>query len=100
MSDDIKTNTGRVVGRWNGQSAQELMTEIARIKQALHQEGAQDHLDSRAMPHREQLPEDLLDFRAYHLWGCDKRGTCLVGTNANRIESVEKVLSFSLIEHH
>jgi len=100
MSDDIKTNSGRVVGRWSGDSAQELMGEIARIKQVLRQENSSEFLDSRAMPHREQLPRDLLDFRAYHLWGCDKRGACLVGTNANRIESVEKVLSFSLIEHH
>ena len=100
MSDEIKTNAGRVVGRWNGDSAQDLMGEIARIKQALRQENSSETLDSRAMPHREQLPTDLLEFRAYHLWGCDKRGSCVVGTNANRIESVEKVLSFSLIEHH
>lgn len=100
MSDEIKTNAGRVVGQWNGNNAQDLMGEIARIKQVLRQENSQEFLDSRAMPHREQLPADLKDFRAYHLWGCDKSGSCVVGTNANRIESVEKVLSFSLIEHH
>ncbi len=100
MSDEIKTNTGRVIGHWNGDSAQDLMGEIARIKQVLRQENSSETLDSRAMPHREQLTEDLHNFRAYHLWGCDKHGSCLVGTNANRIESVEKVLSFSLIEHH
>ena len=97
--DEIKINSGRVVGSWNGDNVRDLMAEIARIKHALHQEDASDTLDSRAMPHREQLPEDLLTFRAYHLWGCDKRGECLVGTAANRVESVEKV-SFSLIEHH
>lgn len=100
MSDEIKTSAGRVVGQWNGDSAQDLMAEIARIKRALTQENSGEVLDSRAMPHREQLPADLHDFRAYHLWGCDKKGSCVVGTNANRIESVEKVLSFSLIEHH
>jgi len=52
------------------------------------------------MPHREQLPEDLHSFKAYHIWGCDKSGRCLVGTNADRIEPVEKVRSFSLIDHH
>jgi hypothetical protein len=78
----------------------DLMTEIARIKEALANENSSDVLDSRSMPHREQLHNDLLDFKAYHLWGCDKHGECLVGTNANRIEPVEKVLAFSLIDHH
>ncbi|TCJ11902.1 hypothetical protein EZJ19_13635 [Parasulfuritortus cantonensis] len=100
MSNEIKTNTGRVVGHWNGDSAQDLMTEIGRIKQGLRQENSAEYLDSRRMPHRDQLPADLLDFRAYHLWGCDRQGACLVGTNANRIEALEKVRSFSLIEHH
>jgi len=98
--DDIKSSGGRVVGSWNGDRARDLMAEIARVKQGLHQEGGGETLDSRTMPHREQLPEDLLNFKAYHLWGCDKHGECLVGTGANRVESVEKVLSFSLIEHH
>lgn len=98
--DEIKTTSGRVVGSWNGERARELMTEITRIKQMLAQENASDTLDSRSIPHRDQLHPDLLNFKAYHLWGCDKHGECLVGTNANRIESVEKVLSFSLIDHH
>lgn len=98
--DEIKTNSGRVVGSWNGERARELMKEIARIKQVLQREGASDSLDSRSMPHRDQLHADLRNFKAYHLWGCDKHGECLVGTGANRIESVEKVLSFSLVEHH
>lgn len=98
--DEIKTNSGRVVGSWNGENARELMAEIARIKQVLAQEKSTESLDSRAMPHRDQLHKDLLEFKAYHLWGCDKHGECLVGTGANRIESVEKVLAFSLIDHH
>ena len=98
--DEIKTNSGRVVGSWNGEKVRDLMAEIARIKQMLQQESASDSLDSRSMPHRDQLHQDLLQFKAYHLWGCDQRGECLVGTGANRIESIEKVLSFSLVEHH
>lgn len=98
--DEIKTTSGRVVGSWNGERARELMAEITRIKQMLAQENTSDTLDSRSIPHRDQLHPDLLNFKAYHLWGCDKHGECLVGTNANRIESVEKVLSFSLIDHH
>lgn len=98
--NDIKTTSGRVVGSWNGNDVRDLMAEIERIKKLLHAEGAIDTIDSRQMPHREQLHEDLHDFRAYHLWGCDKRGECLVGTAANRIESMQKVLAFSLIDHH
>lgn len=98
--DEIKTSSGRVIGSWNGEHVRDLMAEIARIKNILTQENSADTLDSRLMPHREQLHKDLLTFKAYHLWGCDKHGECLVGTNANRIESMEKVLSFSLIDHH
>lgn len=98
--DEIKTTSWRAVGSWNGERAQDLMAELKRIKGMLASERAADTLDSRAMPHREQLHPDLVDFRAYHLWGCDRHGQCVVGTNANRIESVDKVLSFSLIDHH
>ncbi len=105
--DEIKTNSGRVVGSWNGENARELMAEIARIKQVLAKEksmstdcASEEYLDYRSMPHRDQLHKDLCEFKAYHLWGCDKNGECLVGTGANRIESVDKVLSFSLIDHH
>lgn len=98
--DEIKTSTGRVVGSWDGKCAKELMAEIRRIKTEMAQEKASDALVSKEMPHREQLHEDLQNFRAYHLWGCDVNGQCLVGSGANRLESVEKVLSFSLIDHH
>lgn len=98
--DEIKTNSGRVVGNWNGACVKELMAEIARIKTVMVQEKATDSLDSRTIPHRDQIHQDLQNFKAYHLWGCDKNGQCLVGTGANRIESVEKVLSFSLVDHH
>jgi len=98
--DEIKTKSGKVVGSWDGKSVKDLMAEIKRIKTELASEGSRDTLISKEMPHREQLHEDLLDFNAYHLWGCDQNNECLVGTSANRIESVDKVLSFSLIDHH
>ena len=100
MSDEIKTNEGRVVGNWNGESAQELMQELGRIRKLLASEKSSEKLVPREMPHREQLPNDLINFNAYPLWGCDKKGSCVVGAGANRIEPVQKVLSFSLVEHH
>jgi hypothetical protein len=98
--DNIVTSSGRVVGGWNGHCVKELMAEIKRIKDLLAKEGSTDTLISKEMPHREQLHADLQSFKAYHLWGCDTNGQCLVGSGANRIESVEKVLSFSLLDHH
>lgn len=98
--DEIKTNNGTVVGTWDGKDVKVLMQEIARIKKQLEEQKSSEKLDSRMMPHREQLHKDLLEFKAYHLWGCDPSGQCLVGTNANRIESEQKVLSFSLVDHH
>ncbi len=100
MSDDITTDTGRTVGRWSGESANELQNEIARIRELLQAENSSERLIAKKMPHREQLPEDLHNFKAYHIWGCDHAGNCLVGTNANRIEPLDKVRSFSLIDHH
>jgi hypothetical protein len=98
--NEIKTSSGRVVGSWDGKCSKELMLEIQRIKVEMAKEGASDALISKEMPHRDQLHPDLHNFKAYHLWGCDVNGQCLVGSGANRIESVEKVLSFSLIDHH
>ncbi len=98
--DEIKTSEGTVVGSWDGKDINELKDEILRIKKQMAADGLREKLDSRMMPHREQLHENLLEFKAYHLWGCDQNGQCLVGTGANRIESEAKVLSFSLIDHH
>lgn len=98
--DEIKTSSGKALGNWNGECAKELMQEIARIKKVITQENLDETLDSRSMPHREQIHSDLQNFKAYHLWGCDKNGQCLVGTGANRIESMNKVLSFSLVDHN
>lgn len=100
MSNEIKTSEGRVVGSWDGKSAEELKQELTRIRRLLESEGKGEKVQPRDMPHRDQLHADLQNFRAYPLWGCDKDGSCLVGAGANRIESVEKVLSFSLVEHH
>lgn len=100
MSDEIKTNEGRVVGAWNGNSAQDLMAELARIRKQLATDKSSEKLSPRDMPHREQIHSDLKSFNAYPLWGCDKAGMCLVGAGANRLEPVSKVLAFSLVEHH
>lgn len=100
MSNEIKTDTGRTVGEWSGASVQELLQELGRIRQELRLDASRERLVAKQMPHRNQLPEDLHSFKAYHIWGCDLAGNCLVGTNADRIEPVEKVRAFSLIDHH
>ncbi len=100
MSDEVKTSEGRAVGSWDGGSVEDLKQEITRINQVLASEGKGERFAAREMPHREQLHPDLQSFNAYPLWGCDKQGSCLVGAGANRIEPVEKVLLFSLIDHH
>ena len=98
--DEIKTNSGKVVGSWDGKDVKDLMAEVKRIKGVMAEERSSDSLISKEMPHREQIHDDLQEFRAYHLWGCDAEGECLVGSGANRVESMDKVLAFSLIEHH
>lgn len=100
MSNDIKTIEGRVVGSWDGVSAKDLMQELARVRKQLADEKSSEKINPRDLPHRDQIPADLHNFRAYPLWCCDKEGTCLVGAGANRLEPVQKVLAFSLVEHH
>lgn len=100
MSNEIKTNAGRTVGQWSGENVEELQLELVRIREHLRSENSDERLVAKEMPHRAQLPEDLHNFKAYHIWGCDLGGNCLVGTHANRVEPVDKVRSFSLIDHH
>ena len=100
MSDEIKTNVGRKIGEWSGMKVTDLQDEISRIRSILSSENSAERLIAKEMPHRDQLPKDLHTFKAYHIWGCDLEGNCLVGTHANRIESIEKVRTYSLIDHH
>lgn len=99
-NDNIRTNAGTRVGSWDGQSVQMLKKELARIREAFAAEESKEKLVPRDMPHREQIPDELRSFNAYPIWGCDQTGSCLVGASANRIEPVQKVLAFSLVEHH
>ena len=100
MNNEIKTNAGRTVGQWSGETVDELQVELTRIRDTLRSESSTERVIAKQMPHRDQLPEDLHNFKAYHIWGCDRRGNCLVGTHANRVEPIDKVRSFSLIDHH
>ena len=100
MSDDIKTQSGRTVGSWNGADVQDLQQELDRIRQTLRSEGSSEKLIAAEMPHREQLPSDLQHFAAYPIWGCDRQEQCLCGARANRVVSVEDVRQYSLIDHH
>ena len=40
------------------------------------------------------FPDDLKNFTAYILWAVDKSGKVLVGSGANRIETVESIREF------
>ena len=90
MSDDIVSRSGAVVGQWDGQDVQTLQNELARIKT----EVSGDKVEPTGVPHQDQLPEDLKGFTAYILWGCDVNGVCLVGSGANRTETIESIREF------
>lgn len=100
MQDEIKSESGSVLGQWNGQRAEDFMQELKRVMKALKDTGSQEKLNPKDMPHRDQIPEDLLTFKAYRLWGCDRNNVCVVGSKADRLEPVEKVRTYSLIDHH
>lgn len=90
MSDDIVSRSGAVVGRWDGRDVTTLQQELARIKREVQG----DRVEPGGVPHRDQLPDDLKDFTAYILWACDKNEVCLVGSGANRTETVASIREF------
>lgn len=95
MSDNnIVSKNGDVVGQWNGEDVNDLKTELARIKKELIGQGSKDKVQPFGVPHQPQFPEDLKGFTAYLLWGCDKNEMCLVGSGANRNESVASIREF------
>ena len=90
MSNDIVSRQGAVVGQWDGKDAQALMQELARIKRDV----SDDKVEPKGVPHQDQFPDDLKGFTAYILWGCDAGNVCLVGSGANRTETVESIREF------
>ncbi|MGI9303421.1 MAG: hypothetical protein ACR2RB_12050 [Gammaproteobacteria bacterium] len=94
MSDEIKTTSGNVVGQWDGRDVNDLRKELDRVKVALRQEGSSDRLTRDGIPHADQFPDDLKAFTPYILWGCDVNGVCLVGSGANRTETVDAIREF------
>lgn len=90
MSNDITSRSGAVVGQWDGADVLTLKDELARIKREVQG----DKVEPKGVPHQDQFPEDLKGFTAYLLWGCDKGGTCLVGSGANRTETVDSIREF------
>ena len=90
MSDDIVSRSGAAVGRWDGQDVKTLQQELARIRREVQG----DRVEPGGVPHRDQLPEDLKNFTAYILWACDRSGVCLVGSGANRTETVDSIREF------
>jgi len=100
MSDDIVTQSGKVVGQWSGRNAQDLIKELSRIMKELRSEGSKDKVTPEGIPHRAQLPDDLHTFKAYKIWGCDIEENCVCGANGNRIVTVDDVRRYSLIDYH
>ena len=94
MSNDIFSKNGICVGQWDGAKVEDLRQELTRIKAALKTQETPDKIEPSGIPHQTQLPEDLHKFTAYLIWGCDTQQMCLVGSGANRLESVASIREF------
>ena len=68
-------------------------TNIDTIKQ-LPLKKNKDKVEHTGIPHSDQFPDDLKNFTAYILWAVDKSGKVLVGSGANRTETVESIREF------
>lgn len=92
MSDNIVSRKKEVVGQWDGKDVNTLKNELSRIKRELAPQN--DKVEPPGIPHRDQIPEDLHGFTAYIIWACDENSMCLVGSGANRLESVASIRDF------
>ena len=92
MSNDIISRNKEVVGQWDGKDVNTLKNELARVKRELA--SGNDKVEPSGIPHRDQMPEDLVGFTAYIIWACDENSVCLVGSGANRLESVASIREF------
>tara|TARA_X000000368_G_scaffold158560_2_gene124925 strand:+ start:5074 stop:5403 length:330 start_codon:yes stop_codon:yes gene_type:complete len=92
MSDDIISKNGEVVGQWNGDDVADLQKILAGLRQVLRKN--KDKVEYTGIPHSDQFPDDLKDFTAYILWAVDKKQKVLVGSGANRTETVESIREF------
>ena len=92
--DDIISKSGEVVGQWNGDNVADLQKELQKIKMDLRKQGKKDKVEHNGVPHSDQFPDDLKNFTAYILWAVDKNEKVLVGSGANRTETVESIREF------
>lgn len=90
-SNDIVSKSGNVVGQWDGRDVKELQASLVAIKRDLAKAKPRDAIDRDGIPHRDQFPEDLVGFTPYILWACDAKSVCLVGSGANRTETVASI---------
>ena len=92
-SNDITLPDGTVVGSWDGADILDLQKEIQRIQAQQKADGdpRSNYVTKFGVPHQEQTPSHLRDFIAYIIWGVDSKGSCLVASRANRIETVDYI---------
>jgi hypothetical protein len=92
MSNDIVSKNGEVVGQWDGESVESLKKILLSVRKDLKKN--KDKVEHTGIPHSDQFPDDLKNFTAYILWAVDKSGKVLVGSGANRTETVESIREF------
>lgn len=74
------------VGDWDGEHIEDLVKELDRIEERVDASYSN-------LPHHQNIPEDLRDKveKDYPVWACDRHGKCLVGENADTIETTETI---------
>ncbi len=92
MTDNIISKHGNIVGKWDGKCVEDLKKTLLILKPELIKKG--DKVEHSGIPHADQFPDDLKNFTAYILWAVDKQGIVLVGSGANRTETVQSIREF------
>ena len=73
-------------GDWDGEDIDVLVKELDRIEERVDANYA-------GLPHHSNIPEDLRNQveKDSPIWACDLKGQCMVGENANKVHSVDKI---------
>ena len=73
-------------GDWDGEDIDVLVKELDRIEESVD-------ANYGGLPHHSNIPEDLRNQveKDYPIWACDLKGQCLVGENANKVHSLDKI---------
>lgn len=90
---EIRTDSGRSVGIWDGHSVDELREELVFLVDEGFTLGTES-INMYQLPRGDLIPEELEMRTDYPIWACDSQGMCLVQEDAGGTESAADIIDY------